>query len=196
MKTIEIENIETDYRRNRIHPKKFALYAACASMAMMFTAFTSAYLVRQAGGNWLEYVMPSIFYWNTLVILGSSVTLYLAKRAFLHRQETGYRIALLSTLALGLVFLGLQYSGWNQLMEMGVPLGTNPSGDFVYAVSGIHAAHLVGGITALLVTVLMAFMRPLRITPARRLRLDLVSIYWHFVGFLWLYLIGFWTLQG
>lgn len=187
---------QADYRRSKVHPKKFALYVACASMTMMFTAFTSAYVVRQAGGNWLEYILPSIFYWNTLVILGSSVTLQLANWAYKKKQVAAYKGLLIATFLLGILFLGLQYQGWLQMMEIGVPLGTNPSGDFVYVVSGVHGAHLLGGITALIVSLIMAFILPFRVTPVRKLRLDLVTIYWHFVGFLWVYLIGFWTLQG
>jgi cytochrome c oxidase subunit 3 len=61
-----------------MHPQKFALLVGCASMMMMFVAFTSALIVRQAQGNWLEFQMPSIFYTSTVVILASSVTLHLA----------------------------------------------------------------------------------------------------------------------
>ena len=193
---MQVELMEPENRRNKIHPKKFALYVACASIGMMFTAFTSAYIVRQAGGNWLEFELPGIFLWNTLVIIASSVTLQLANYSFKKGRKDVFRAMLIASFGLGLAFLGLQYEGWTQLMEIGVPLGANPSGDFIYVVSGVHAAHLVGGITALLVTLIVAFARPFKQTAARKLRLNLVTIYWHFVGFLWVYLIGFWTLQG
>ncbi|MEO7176886.1 MAG: cytochrome oxidase subunit III, partial [Saprospiraceae bacterium] len=62
----------------RIHPQKFALWASLAGMIMMFTALTSAYVVRQAQGNWLEFRLPDIFFFNTAVILLSSITLQMS----------------------------------------------------------------------------------------------------------------------
>jgi cytochrome c oxidase subunit 3 len=99
------------------------------------------------------------------------------------------------TFLLGLAFLYLQYVGWEQLVAMGVPLKTNPSGDFVYAISGIHAAHVLGGITILIVALIVAFRLPFKVTPARKLRLELSLTYWHFVDVLWIYLILFLSLQ-
>ena len=69
-------------KRNTIHPHKFALWAAMASITMMFGAFTSAYIVKQAAGNWLEFAMPNEFYLSTLMILVSSITLHISFKAF------------------------------------------------------------------------------------------------------------------
>lgn len=182
--------------RNKIHPKKFALWVACGSIMMMFAALTSAYIVRRAGGNWLEFQLPSIFYYNTITILASSLTLHLSYRAFKQGNSAMYKGLLLVTLALGLLFVGLQYQGWTQLEAMGVPLRLNPSGDFIYVISAIHAAHVLGGIAALIVASLHAFTLPNKVTPARKLRFQLTFSYWHFVDFLWLYLLVFLMLQG
>lgn len=184
------------YRRNKIHPQKFALWAGIAGMVMLFAGFTSAYIVRQSAGNWLEFQLPQLFYFNTGVILLSSLTLQGAYRAFMRQKETLYKGLLVTTLILGIVFLVLQYQGWTQLMEIGVGLGVNPSGDFIYVISGTHAAHVVGGIGALLVAIGHAFGLKFRVTERRKLRLEMTLIYWHFVDFLWLYLIGFFLLQG
>jgi cytochrome c oxidase subunit 3 len=185
-----------EYRRNRIHPKKFALWVACASMGMLFAALTSAYMVRQAAGNWLEFPLPSIFFVSTAAILLSSGTLHGAYLAYKGERPRLFKGLLLLSLILGMAFLVLQYNGWAALKEMGIPLRLNPSGDFVYAISWIHAAHVVGGLAALIVTVIAAFARPVRVTPARKLRLELTLTYWHFVDLLWVYLIVFWTLQS
>lgn len=175
--------------RNKIHPKKFALWVACGSIMMMFAALTSAYIVRRAGGNWLEFQLPSVFIYNTITILASSLTLHLSYRAFLRGNSALYKGLLLLTLALGLLFVGLQYEGWKQMEAMGVPLRLNPSGDFIYVISAVHAAHVLGGIAALLVAVLHAFTLSDKVTPARKLRFQLTFTYWHFVDFLWLYLL-------
>lgn len=177
--------------RNKIHPKKFALWVACGSIMMMFAALTSAYIVRRAGGNWLEFQLPSIFFYNTVTILASSLSLHFSYRAFLKGNSTMYKGLLLTTLALGLLFVGLQYEGWTQLEAMGVPLRLNPSGDFIYVISAVHAAHVLGGIAALIVASLHAFTLPNKVSPARKLRFQLTFTYWHFVDFLWLYLLVF-----
>lgn len=182
-------------RRNKVHPHKMVLYIGLTSLVMMFIALTSAYIVRRASGNWLEFSIPSIFYVNTLVILGSSLTLHLAYRAFKREAAGAYKGWIVTTLVLGLAFLVLQFMGWEELAAQGVPLKTNPAGDFVYSISWLHAAHVVGGIAALAVSVVLAFVLQLRRTPVRQLRLELIMIYWHFVDGLWLYLILFLSLQ-
>lgn len=185
----------SQYSRNRIHPKKLALWVACASMAMVFAALTSAYMVRQAAGNWLEFPLPNIFFTSTAVVLLSSVSLQGAYWSFNKGKAAMYKGLLIAGLILGVVFVNLQYQGWLSLNEMGVPLKLNPSGDFIYAISGIHLAHVIGGLIAIIVTVMAALMRSFKVTPARKLRLELLLTYWHFIGGLWLYLMIFWTIQ-
>ncbi|KGE89773.1 cytochrome c oxidase subunit 3 [Phaeodactylibacter xiamenensis] len=187
--------VATEYTRSKIHPKKFALGVACASILMMFAAFTSAYIVRQAAGNWLEFRLPDIFYINTLVILLSSATVHGSYLAFKRGKTQAYRVLLVFTLILGLAFLALQYQGWQTLTAIGVELTTNPSGSFVYVISGVHAAHILGGIAALIVAIIHAFALTHKVTPARKLRFEMTLIYWHFVDFLWVYLLVFFTLQ-
>ncbi len=188
-------NIQAATRRNKIHPLKLALWVALASIVMMFTALTSAYIVRQAAGNWLEFNIPTIFYWNTAVILLSSFTLQGAYGAFKRESEAMYKILLVVSFVLGIVFLILQYVGWQELAAAGIPLKINPSGDFVYVISALHALHVVGGIAVLLVGMLVAFARPFKVTPVRKLRLELSLTYWHFVDLLWIYLIVFLSMQ-
>lgn len=187
--------MEVATRRNKIHPKKLALWVALVSLIMMFTALTSAYVVRRAAGNWLEFSIPSIFYINTLVIVASSLTLHAAYGAFKREAALAYKSLLSLTFVLGIAFVVLQYLGWEQLAAEGVPLKINPSGDFVYAISGLHAVHVLGGIAALAVALVVAFVRKLKRTPARQLRLELTLTYWHFVDLLWIYLIVFLSLQ-
>jgi cytochrome c oxidase subunit III len=186
--------VGAEYRRSNIHPKKFALWAACASIMMMFAAFTSAYIVRQAAGNWLEFRLPDIFYFNTAVILLSSVALHSSYLAFKRGRTQAYRWLLVGAMILGLAFLVLQYQGWQALAGIGVELTTNPSGSFVYVISGVHAAHILGGVAVLALALLHAFVLPHKVTPARQLRFEMTLTYWHFVDFLWLYLLLFFTL--
>lgn len=187
-----IEESVMEYpKRSRLHPHKFALYAAMASIIMMFGAFTSAYLVRQAAGNWQEYVVPDIFYLSTAILLISSATLHYAYTTFKQQQFNHYRAFLIATFALGLTFVIMQYFGWQQLYNIGVPLDGNPSGSFFYVISGVHAVHVLGGIAALFVAAFHALSLKPELTEKRKTRFSLVVQYWHFVDILWLYLLVF-----
>jgi len=188
---IEVMETTVINRRNNIHPHKFALWAAMASITMMFGAFTSAFIVKQASGNWLEFSMPNIFYISTLVIIASSVTLHTSFRMFKSHHERAYKSLLLLTFVLGILFIALQYFGWLALYDKGVDLKGNVSGSFFYLLSGIHALHVLGGIAAIGVALLHAYTLKFNVTAQRINRFDLVVNYWHFVDMLWLYLFLF-----
>ncbi len=177
--------------RNKIHAQKFALYISFASIVMMFIAFTSAYIVKQAAGNWLEFAIPNMFYISTVVILLSSITLHSSYKSFLAGKEGMYKTLLIVSFILGIAFLILQYYGWQDMFAVGVDLKGNVSGSFVYLITGVHALHIVGGIAAIIVAIVHAFTLRFRVTEKRKLRFELTLHYWHFVDFLWLYLFGF-----
>ncbi len=181
--------------RNKIHPHKFALLVACASMVMMFAAFTSAYIVRHAQGNWLEFKLPDMFWISTLAIVLSSVTLQASYYFFINENSRSYRSLLLATFVLGLSFLALQYQGWLELSSIGVEFNGNPSGSFVYVISGIHAMHILAGIAVLFVALVHAYSLKFKVVPVRKLRLELTLIFWHFLGALWVYLFLFFLFQ-
>jgi len=178
-----------------IYAPLFALWAAMGSIVMMFGSLTSAYIVRQAAGNWLEFRMPDIFYASTVVILLSSVALHGSYWAFRNGRESLYKTLLPAALLLGVIFIIMQYQGWNALYAIGVALDGNPGGSFFYVISGIHAAHVIGGLFALMVAVMHAYTLTYKPTEKRRRRFQLVLHYWHFVDFLWLYLFLFLLIQ-
>ena len=162
---------------------------------MMFGSLTSAYIVRQAAGNWLEFRIPQVFFISTVFILASSVTLHAAYRAFRQGHEWPYKWLLVASLILGSTFIVMQYQGWMTLYSMGVALDGNPGGSFFYVISGIHAAHVIGGLFALITAAMHAFSLTFKPTEKRRRRFQLVLHYWHFVDFLWLYLFLFLLIQ-
>lgn len=188
-------------KRNRIHPKKFAMYAGIGSIIMMFAGFTSAYIVRRAQGNWVEFALPFLFWISTLVILASSYTLVMAQRSAKKDDKVGYKKFLGYTLGLGWGFVVLQYLGWLQMQNIGMLLEGNPSGAFIYVISGMHALHVLGGIAFLTYFYIKTQLKtdPIKdlmasINPERYLGLELLATYWHFVGILWLYLLIFFSL--
>jgi len=174
---------------------KFSLYIALGSIVMMFTAFTSAYIVRQSAGNWLEFPLPDLFFVSTAVIVLSSITLHMSYHFFKQSKEQLYKFLLILSAALGVAFVFTQYYAWMEMFQMGIDLKRNPSGAFVYVISGAHAAHVLGGIATFLVALIHAFFLPFKVTEKRKNRFQLVLIYWHFVDFLWIYLLLFFSLQ-
>lgn len=178
--------------RNKIHPKKFAMYASCASMVMLFASLTSGYIVRQSQGNWVEFAVPTSFFWSTLLIVASSVTIFLSYTFFKKNATSLYRSFLVATFLLAIGFCVFQYAGWMEIKDLaGLPLGANPSADFVYVLTMLHVAHVLGGMVVLLTALFHAFYLKHRVTKTRLLRFELSMIYWHFVDFVWLYLLIF-----
>lgn len=191
MDIVENKNIN----RFGIHPQKFALWIALGSIAMMFAAITSAYVVRRGAGNWLEYQIPKVFFLSTLVLLLSSYTLHQSLSYFKSENERFYKLFLAVTLVLGFAFVILQYQGWTQLKAAGIHIQGNPSGSFFYVISGLHVVHVLGGIAALIVAMIHAFGLPYKVTEFRKNRFEMVNHYWHFVDVLWIYLLTFMIIQ-
>jgi len=178
-------------RSSRVHPQKFALWAAMASIVMMFASLSSAYIVRQAAGNWLEFQLPSAFYISTIIILLSSICLHKSYKSFIGGHERNYKLFLVLAFFLGLGFVVSQYVGWQSLYALGIDLKGNPSGSFLYVMTFIHVVHVLGGIACLITAMFHAFALKYVVTERRKHRFELVNHYWHFVDLLWVYLLIF-----
>lgn len=178
-------------QRKRIHPQKFALYIAMASIAMMFAGLTSAYIVRKSQGNWRMYEMPVAFWISTATIILSSITIALGLRAFRQRKIPQYRFLITLTLFLGIAFGVLQYLGFYELYHLPQPVRVegNPSESFLFIIAGLHLLHIAGGVVALFIVFLRAFRRYTKEYSSTGL--EIVANYWHFVDLLWIYLFIF-----
>lgn len=187
MKT-EQELLEAQTPRS-VNPKIFTMWLFIVSIVMLFAAFTSAYLVRKAEGNWVEFNLPDLFYYSTVVLLASSVSMHAALIAAKKDQFNALRLSISITFVLGLLFLVMQYYGWSQLVEMNVYFVGNPSGSFVYVFSGLHGLHLISGLVVLLVALVAAFR--LKINAKALTQIKICSTYWHFLDALWVYLFLF-----
>lgn len=171
-----------------LNTAEVGLWALLATLSMLFAGFTSAYLVRQAGPDWAPINAPPILWFNTALLLSSSVTLEAARTRMRRRRREALKRWLLVTALLGLSFLFGQFLAWRQLAAQGVFLSTNPHSSFFYMLTGIHAVHLLGGIFALLYALnASADGRP-GWAPAQPTAINLCATYWHFVDGLWVYL--------
>ena len=176
-------------QRKKIHPHKFTLWVGIGSLLMMFAGLTSAYIVKRNQANWQSFDLPQFFWFSTIAILASSATIYLAEKAFKQREMKRYRTLVLATLVLGVLFIVFQLLGFQQLWANEVTLQKNVSYSFMYVIVGLHAAHVVGGLIALIVLFAKAFSTKTRIYNS--IPVELVSTYWHFVDILWIYLLLF-----
>ncbi|RRA99015.1 cytochrome oxidase subunit III [Larkinella rosea] len=172
-----------------MNPKKFILWMFVVSIVMLFAAMTSAYLVRRAEGNWLEFKMPAIFMYSTVVLLVSSASMHWAYRAAKKDDFGVLRTAISITFAFGLAFLVMQFLGWKDLVAQNVYFVGNPSGSFMYVFTGLHAFHLISGLLVLLFALRAAFK--LKIHAKNLTQIEVCMTYWHFLDILWVYLFGF-----
>jgi cytochrome c oxidase subunit III len=178
----------------RIPTKKILLWLAMVSMIMLFAGLTSAYIVRQAEGNWLEFDMPRTFSISTAVLLISSISMNRAVSFGRQGNMRKLRNALGITLILGLLFVLLQLVGWNELVKQGIFMGgstANPSGSFLYVLTGLHLAHLAGGLFYLAYVLLISIRNARMFTARNLLSVELCSTFWHFLDGLWIYLFLF-----
>lgn len=176
-------------QRKKIHPHKFALWVAMGSIAMMFAGLTSAYLVREAQGNWVYFSLPMEFWYSTGAIMLSSFTMIMGVKAFKKREMPKYRNLITLTLVLGIVFTVLQFMGFSHLYAENIKVSGNPSESFLFIIAGLHLLHIVGGIFALLIVFFRAFRTRVKVYNATGL--EIVASYWHFVDILWIYLFVF-----
>jgi len=173
----------------RMNPKKFALWLFLVSVIMVFASMTSAYIVRMSEGNWLYFELPQMFYYSTATIVLSSFTMHWAYLSAKKDNFFNLKLGLILTALLGVLFLILQVKGWRELVDMAVYLVGNPSGSFVYVITGLHGAHIISSI----VVVVIALVAALRyqIHSKNMLRISMCATYWHFLGALWVYLFVF-----
>jgi len=176
-------------QRKRIHPHKFTLWVGIASIVMMFAGLTSAYIVKRNQANWVTFELPRIFWYSTGVMIASSLALMQALKMFKEHQVLKYRGLVVTTLALGVLFVIMQVIGFQELWANGFTLTANVSFSFLYIIVGLHALHVLGGIVALVVLFLKAFSS--RVKSYDTVPVEVVSTYWHFVDLLWVYLFIF-----
>jgi cytochrome c oxidase subunit 3 len=172
-----------------MHPKKFALWLFLVTVVMIFAALTSAYIVRQAEGNWLEYELPEIFWVTSGIVVLSSIALQVAYYAAKKDNFLGLRIGMVMTVVLGIAFLIGQWYSWIALVDREVFFVGNPAGSFLYVFTGLHALHLISGVIFLIIVLISTFRYKVHSQALNTL--EMATTYWHFLGGLWLYLFLF-----
>ncbi|MBW4359574.1 cytochrome c oxidase subunit 3 [Flavobacterium taihuense] len=190
---MEMTMTAEDYKARTARSYKLILLFAMVSMTMMFAGLTSAYVVSQSRADWLkDFQLPSAFYFSTIAILGCSITFHLAKKAIQKDNQSNTTLFLLTTLALGIAFVVLQFVGFGQIVAEGHYFTGSASSittTFLYVVVVVHLIHLAGGMISLLIIIYNHFKQKYNATQT--LGIELGAMYWHFLDFLWVYLFLF-----
>lgn len=176
-------------RLTQIPTYKILLWLSMVSMVMMFAGLTSGYIVRQSQANWLVFDLPPAFSYSTVIIILSSISMYWAQHAVSKSNRGGLTKGLTITLLLGMAFCMTQFSAWSDLVNQGVYFIGNPAGSFLYVLSALHLAHLVGGMLYLTIVTAQSYQG--RYNAENHLPVELCAIFWHFLDLLWVYLFIF-----
>ncbi len=196
----------------RLRRARLGLIVALIGIVMIFVSYSSAYIVRQGlptldprtntlVRDWLPLRLPNFLLINTVVLLISTLTMELARRQSAREAATAVGVSvpatrrtegmpwLALTTILGLAFLSGQWLVWSELSASGFYLATSPSSSFFYLLTGMHGIHLLGGILALLAASAAAILR--KSAATRGVIVDVSAWYWHFLTFLWVYILCF-----
>ena len=178
-----------NFKLKSVNAKKFALWLFIVSICMLFAGLTSAYIVKKSDGRWLQFDMPDMFLYSTLVLVLSSVAMHWTYLKAKDNSLKTVKIGITATAAIAIAFFYMQYLSWVKLVAQDVFLVGNPSGSFVYIFSGLHLAHLIGGLVFLLVVFLDTMNY--KVHSKSMLAIEMCTTYWHFLGGLWIYLYLF-----
>lgn len=160
-----------------------------ASVSMLFTGLSSAYIVRAASApDWQALSMPRVLWLSSALIFASSLSFEAARSNLRKSFVSAYSRWLSLTGALGLGFLALQLSAWRRLAGQGIYLASNPHSSFFYLLTAVHGLHLLVGLLAVFFLLYRAARKAGSDTGKQMAVTDGVVVYWHFMDFLWLYL--------
>ena len=182
----------TAEEKNR-RAKKMMLWFGIVSLIMGFAGWTSAYIVSSKRDDWIsDLELPQAFFVSTAIIILSSITYILARRAVKKSNQKQATVFLVTTLVLGITFIVLQFMGFSQMLENGYYF-TGPTSNikmsYVFLLAAVHIAHVVAG----LITLLVVMVQQLRgkYSAQKMLGMELGATFWHFLDFIWVYLIVF-----
>jgi cytochrome c oxidase subunit III len=181
------------------HPYNILLTLLLISLSMIFLALTLSFIYSRVNSNLPPIRLPWLFFVNTLILVCSSFTMIRAKRAYLDDDTDLYQKMLRYTMILSFFFLIMQLAAWYQLLFQNISWQSDTAAGYLYVISGLHFAHVIGGIPFLGYFIWQAkkYMKePVSVLvyfsdPEKRLKLRLLTIYWHFLDALWIYLMLF-----
>lgn len=180
-------------QEKRARARKMMLWFGIGSLLMGFAGWTSAYIVSSSREDWLtDYELPQAFLISTILIIISSISYIIAKKAIQNNNRKLGTIGLLITLALGIAFIILQFTGFSQMIGQGYYF-TGPTSSitmsYIFLIALVHILHVVAGLISLLVVIYNHMQH--KYNSNNMLGLEMGATFWHFLDLLWVYLILF-----
>jgi cytochrome c oxidase subunit III len=161
---------------------------ACLIIAesAIFTIFVVAYLFyvgkSLSGPTPREALETPIFY--TICLLSSSLTIHFAGKLLERGSRGAFLLLWLLTIALGALFLYGTGREWHRLIyKHGLTISTNLFGTTYYSLVGLHASHVTAGL--IMLSIVLFFGLVGRVGQEQSARIDVLSLYWHFVDVVW-----------
>ncbi len=189
---IEEQTLQQELTVAKKKSAKPMLWVSMISMVMFFAGLTSAYVISMKRDDWVSFDLPQAFYISTILIVVSSITLFLSQKLLKNNNRQLSLILVVVTLLLGIGFVWQQYVGFNQLRSVGL-FFTGPestvSTSFIIGITFMHVLHLLAGVIVLLVVIYNHFKYKYK--SDNMLGFELGAIFWHFVDVLWIYLFFF-----
>lgn len=193
----EVRDEKQFLKAQRKRAAKPLLWVSMASIFMAFAGLVSGYIVSRGflieNNQWVEFELPAQFIYSTLLILASSVVLGIGQ----YRARKDIRLAgylMLSALVMGALFCYMQVAAYQNLINRNIFFtgpGSFTAGSWIYAISFIHLLHIVGGLVALSVATMKAVKA--KYSETDHLGYSLAAVFWHFLGFVWIFLYAFLT---
>ena len=162
--------------------EKIALGVFLAVVGALFALFASAYFMRMEFADWRALPIPPLVWLNTLMLALASVALHCALAAARRDDGDTLRLALGTAAVATVAFLAGQLAAWRELTLSGYLVTGSPANAFFYLLTGLHGLHILGGLVALARVAARAWDG----ADHRRLGLELCTMYWDFLLFVWL----------
>jgi len=167
------------------------------SLSMLFIgSLVAVVLVRASADQWPPAnapALPHLLWLSTALLLGCSAAIHSALAAIRRGDRQGLERRLMGTAGLATLFLACQAVGWFQFYDAAV-FESHLYGFSFYVLTGLHAAHVIGGIVALVVVLVMTYRGSY--SRAHHTGIRNTAIYWHFLDAVWLVLFGFLLAAG
>jgi cytochrome c oxidase subunit 3 len=191
--SVHVRSARGDIGEVEVPPARIALWVFLAVITSLFGLFFSAYFIRMGHGHgamhgisdWRSVSKPPILWFNTAMLIMSSVTMQLARRAVKLNQRGRVSGYLSAGGIFAVLFLAGQLFAWRELRASGYGLTSGPAGAFFYVLTGVHGLHLLGGLAVWLKTMVRMRTRAVELIEVR-LSIELCTVYWHYLLLVWL----------
>ena len=192
---IETKEQEASFQKfENIHPHKMLLYLGMLGSILIFFFMVGSYTISKPSAEFFSnFNFPKAFVLSTVFLMLSSYTMTLAKRSLEQADFKSLRNNMGLTLILAAGFTLCQYLGWKQLDSYGIYLSGESSGAYLYVISGLHVFHIGLGMLVLsfaFLQVQKAAKDPVKAlimetNPYDKIKLDMLTSYWHFINIIW-----------